>query len=133
MDTFSLQIVTPDRTPFSGEAVSVLVRTVTGDVEVLAHHADLLCAVGTGRAKVKTEAGERLASCSGGFLSVTGGSVCLAVTTFEFADEIDLDRANAAKERAQAALQTAADEAAIAIAKAKLSRALNRIRVAQMR
>lgn len=133
MTEFHLQIVTPDGISFDGMAESLLVKCEEGDVEILAKHADYFASLGTGRARIKTADGSRLASASGGFLSVTKNKVCLVATTFEFADEIDLNRAKAAKERAEKAISIAADDRALKIAKAKLARALNRINIVEMK
>ena len=135
MKEFSLQIVTPDKTVMDGKAVSLLIRTTAGDVEILAGHTDLLAALGTGRARIRTAEGEDIfASASGGFLSVAnGGEVRVAATTFEFASELNLSRAEAAKEKAEQALKEAKTATEIELAKAKLTRALTRINVKNMR
>ena len=134
MKEFSLQIVTPDKTAFDGKAISLLIRTTAGDVEILAGHADLLCALGTGRARIRTADGkDRFASVSGGFLSVSDGAVRVAATTFEFSDELDLSRAEAAKEKAENLLKNAKDRAEIDLAKSKLQRAFSRISVKMMK
>lgn len=130
MRTFHLEIVTPDGCAFDGEAESLLVRTDGGDVEILAGHADYLAALSVGRARIRGAGGDRIAAISGGFLSVDKKSVKLVATTFEFADEIDINRAKAAKEKAEAAIQRAKNDREILIAKAKLQRAISRISVA---
>ena len=130
MNPFHLEIVTPDGAAFVGEVESLLVRTDDGDVEILRGHTDYLASVGTGRARITVDGKERLASCSGGFLTVHNGEVKLVAITFEFAEDIDLARAKAAKENAEAALADAKDERAVSLAKAKLSRAMSRISVA---
>ena len=78
MKDFPLQIVTPDKTVMDGRATSLLIHTKTGDVEILAGHTDLLAALGTGRARIRTAEGTDIfASVSGGFLSVAnGGEIC---------------------------------------------------------
>ena len=132
MKSFQLEIVTPDGTSFSGEAQSLLVRTDDGDIEILAGHADFFATLGIGRARIKLPDGEdRFASASGGFITVASGKVSLAATTFEFADEIDLSRARAAAERAEKALSIAKSERDERVARAKLARALNRIKIAE--
>ena len=131
MKEFHLQIATPDGIAFDGMAESLLVKCEMGDVEIMAGHADLFASLGIGRARIKTADGERIASCAGGFLTVSGGDVRMIATTLEFADEIDLERALAAKESAEAAIKTSKDELAIEKAQLKLSRALNRIKVAE--
>ena len=130
MKEFHLQIVTPDGIEFDGMAESLLVKCEMGDVEILAGHTDFFASVDVGRARIKTKGASQIASCAGGFLSVSGGEVRLVNTTFEFANEIDIERAYASKEKATAAIERAENEKAVRLAKAKLSRALNRIRVA---
>ena len=73
---------------------------------------------------------DRHAACGGGFLSVEKGEVRLVATTFEYADEIDVARAEAAKARAEARIAAATEERDIKLARAKLSRALNRLHIA---
>ncbi len=126
---FSLQIVTPDRLIYDGEAERLIVRTLTGDVCILAHHIDYAAALVPGEASVVTADGERVAACSGGLLSVSDNQVRLMATTFEWQDEIDLARAQRAQEAAEAQLKTmSADDQNYALVEAKLKRALARIR-----
>lgn len=133
MKPFHLEIVTPDGAAFDGMAESLLVRTTEGDVEILASHADYLATVATGRTRIVIDGEEKFASSQGGFLSVTKGDVKLVATTFEFAEKIDLERAKAARDRAEEALSRAKNARDIELAKARLSRALNRINVAGMK
>ncbi len=134
MKSFPLQIVTPDKTVLDGEAVSLLIRTTEGDIEILAGHTDLLAALGTGRARIrKSEGPDVYASASGGFLSVANGKVRVAATTFELATELDLERARTAKEKAEQALRDAKTAKEVNLAKAKLQRALTRINVKMMK
>ena len=130
MKDFHLQIVTPDGIEFDGMAECLLVKCETGDVEILAGHTDLFASVDVGRVRIKTKDGSQTASAAGGFLSVSGGEVRLVNITFEFAHEIDVERAYESKEKATVAIERAESERAVRLAKAKLSRALNRIRVA---
>lgn len=129
MSPFSLEIVTPDGIAFSGEVESLLVRTDNGDIEFLKGHEDYFASLGIGRARILVGGESRYASAAGGFVSVSGGAVTLCATTFEFSEEIDLNRAKRAKERAESLLSKANDEKAINTAKAKLYRAINRINV----
>ncbi len=132
MNEFHLTIVTPDGTKFDGNATSLLVKTESGDVEILAKHADYFASLGIGRARVQANGENRLASSAGGFLSVKQNEVMLVATTFEFADEIDLQRAVLAKEKAEEAIARSNDDKAIMLAKAKLARAVNRINVSEL-
>lgn len=132
MKSFNLKVVTPDGLAFDSEVESLLVRTDDGDVEFLAGHIDYMASLGTGRARIKADGKDRYASVSGGFVTVTGGAIKLIAITFEFADQIDLARAKAARDDAKNTLASSKDDKAIELAKAKLQRALNRIGVAEM-
>ena len=82
---FHLQIVTPDRKVFDGEAEKIIVRTLGGDVCILARHIDYAAPLGIGEARVTdAEGNTRVAACSGGMLGVSGGEVRVMATTFEF-------------------------------------------------
>ena len=132
MREFHLKIVTPDGLEYDGSAESLLVRTEGGDVEILAGHTDYFAPLGIGRARIVINGERRLASSAGGFISVTKDGVMLVATTFEFADEIDLERAKSAKDKAEEDIKKASDDKSVALAKAKLARALNRINVADL-
>lgn len=131
MRKFKLEIVSPDGPEFTGEVESLLVRTDEGDVEILAGHADYLAALAIGRTRLIENGKERYASSAGGFLSVARGEVKMAVTTFEFADDIDVERARKAKEKAEQRQKNAKDSRELAVAEAKLKRALNRLNVSE--
>ena len=132
MKNFNLKVVTPDGLCFDSEIESLLIRTDDGDVEFLAGHIDYMASLGTGRARIKEGGKDRYASVSGGFVTVKGGEVKLVAITFEFADQIDLERAKAARDEAKAAISSSKDDKALTLAKAKLQRALSRIGVAEM-
>ena len=133
MRSFTLKIITPDGVKFSDECESLLVRTDDGDVEVLAGHTDLIATVGIGRARIRVGNDERFGAIQGGTLTVLSGAVTLLPITFEFADEIDTARAEAAKARAEEKLASAENPATEDIARAKLMRALNRLSVARFK
>ena len=133
MKEFHLQIVTPDGIFFDGMAESLLVRSEMGDIEIMAGHADLFSSLGIGRARIKTNGESRIGSAAGGFISVANGEVKLVATTFEFKDKIDIERAKAAKEKAEEKLKNAKSEKELTLAKAKLARAVNRINIASLK
>ena len=127
MNSFPLKIVTPDGMEFEGMAEEVVVRTTTGDLGILAGHINCVAPLGMGRATIITEGKRRYAACIGGLISVVGGNVTLVPTTFEWAEEIDADRAEASYQRAQNVLKDkAATETDIRLAQARLHRALVR-------
>ena len=130
MSTFHLKISTPDGLQFEGEVVRLRVRMIDGDVSLLANHMDYVSAVGAGEAAIVTADGQtRYAACIGGMLAMIRNEANLIATTFEWADEIDLERAKRAKDSAEARIAAANDERELVLAKAKLQRALVRIGV----
>jgi len=131
MSTFHLKISTPDGLKFEGDVERLRVRMIDGDVSLLAHHIDYVSAVGVGEAAVTTKDGQtRYAACIGGMLAMINNEANLIATTFEWADEIDLERAKRAKEEAEARIEAAKnDSKELMIASAKLQRALVRINV----
>ena len=131
MREFHLKIAKPDGLVFDGDAEAILVRTDGGDVEIMAGHEDYFATLGTGRARLTAKGSSRAAACSGGFISVKGGECNMIATTFEFADEIDVTRAKAAKEKAEEAIKRADSDRSLALARAKLLRAISRINVAE--
>ena len=106
MSSFALQIVTPGGQAFDGMAEKLFCRTIVGDVAILARHCDYLTAGGMGEARVTTEDGTvRRAACIGGMLSVAGGKVRLMANTFEWSEDIDAARAEAAEADARRQLE----------------------------
>ena len=130
MNSFHLTVITPDGVCFDGQAESLLVRTTEGDIEILAGHSELVAAIGIGRARIIADGKSRVASVSGGMLSVKGKEVKLVPITFEFKEEIDLERAKAARDKAEEKIKRAKNDGELKFAKTKLMRALSRINVA---
>ena len=131
MTPFRLKIVTPDGLIYDGQAEELLVRTTGGDVAILARHMNYAAPLGMGRAVVVSGGTRRTAACIGGMLSVSDGEVTLVPTTFEWADKIDLERAEAAYNRADKVLHNEnASQMDLKLAEAKLHRALVRKSVA---
>lgn len=132
MASFPLKILTPDGVAFDGEVKSLSCRTIGGQVELLARHIDYCTAVGMGEARITTEDGAvHRAACMGGMLSMMGGECRLLATTFEWADDIDVERVARSKARAEAVLsQKGIDKHEVELAEARLKRALVRGSVA---
>lgn len=131
MSSFPLKIVTPDGLIFDGEAEKLIVRTTSGDVAILARHVNYVAPLGMGRAVVVSNGERRTAACIGGMLSVVNGEVTLVPTTFEWADKIDVARADASLQRADQVLHSqSATDTDIQLAEARLRRALIRKNVA---
>ena len=131
MTPFPLKIVTPDGLLFDGEAEEILVRTTSGDVAILAGHINYVAPLGMGRATVVSGGNRRTAACIVGMLSVVDGAVTLVPTTFEWAEDIDLPRAEASLQRADKVLHDkTSSDTDLRLAEARLRRALVRKSVA---
>ena len=129
--TFPLKIVTPDGLIFDGQADKLIVRTTTGDVCLLARHINAVFPLGMGQAVVEFDGRRRSAACIGGMLSMVDGEATLVPTTFEWADQIDVDRARKSLKRAEGILaRKDASETEVRLAEARLKRALIRTNVA---
>ena len=130
MADFHLKIVSPDGVFFDGVAHQLSLRSIDGDVSVLAGHIPYLTAVGIGECRVYVGDEEpKRAACCGGLLNVTKDGVFLAPTTFEWAEDIDAERAEAAKQKALGRIENPKSDAAKKLAQIKLQRANLRLEV----
>lgn len=132
-NTFNLRVASLDGVEFKGLVRSVTCRAIDGDVGILANHRNYITAIGMGTARVVMEDGtERKAACIGGMLSMIDNHCSLIVTTWEWQDEIDIKRAEKARDRAEQNLKEMdMTEKEFKIASAKLKRALVRINTAR--
>lgn len=132
MSSFPLTIVTPDGVQFEGLAEALTVRTVSGDMGILAGHINCVAPLGMGLATVTVEGQKRRGACIGGMVSVLNGAVRLVPTTFEWADIIDVARAKLSEQRAKDVIaDKASTDTDLRLAEARLKRALIRQRVAE--
>ena len=131
MSTFPLKIVTPDGLIYDGSAERLIVRSSTGDLAIMARHINFVTPLGMGKATVIADGKRREAACIGGMLSVVDGTVTLVPTTFEWADKIDVQRAEASQHRAEDILHSKnSTDTDLKLAEARLHRALVRKSVA---
>ena len=131
MNSFPLTIVTPDGVQFEGRAEELIVRTVSGDLGILAGHINCVAPLGMGLATVVADGQKRYGACIGGMVTVLDGTVKLVPTTFEWADQIDADRAHDSEERAKSVLgDKTSSDTDLHLAEARLKRALIRQSVA---
>ena len=133
MATFRLQVVSMDGLEYDGEVQQIKLRTIHGDLAILARHMNYVTAIGMGTAKVVMADGtERQAACIGGMLSMMDNHCRVIPTTWEWDEDIDVARAMDAKKRAEEKLaQTNLDKVSRVKAEARLYRALVRINSAK--
>lgn len=129
---FPLTIVTPRSLAFEGEVTGVVVRTTEGDVGILKGHTNYLAAMSIGKLVIDQNGTKRVGAVNGGFISVIDSKAVVSAISFEWADEIDLERAQLSKEKAQKMLSSNEDGMA-ELAKLRLLRASNRINLHELR
>ena len=128
---FKLEIVTPKRVVFSGEVTSFSAPGVVGGFQVLKNHAPLLSSIDVGEVKFADIAGiESHYAVSGGVVEVHDNKVVMLAETAERSDEIDVVRAQEARDRARKRLAEKKSEVDFDRARVALFRALNRLKVA---
>lgn len=99
--TLHVELVSPERILYSGEAEMVVCRTVGGgEVAFLTGHAPFLAALETGVVRVKTPGGEEVAAVHGGFVEVRDDRVIILSDVAELAKDVDVSRAQRAKDAA---------------------------------
>ena len=131
MTDFSLKIVTPHGVRYEGKAQELVVRTIEGDMGIMANHINCVSPLGMGRATIVIDGQYRYGACIGGMVSVVNGEVTLLPTTFEWAEDIDTARAQSSEQRAKEIMENKTSTATdLKLAEARLKRALIRQNVA---
>ena len=129
-----LEVITPERKVYEDDVDMVVAPATEGYVGILPHHVPLFTTLGPGEFKVKKGGVEEVLAVFGGFMDVRADRVVVLTDAAEHAEEIDANRAQEARERAQQVLAagpaSAADEQR---ARAELQRALVRLRVSEGR
>lgn len=129
--TFNLEIVTPRKVAYSGRVLSFSAPGVVGGFQVLYNHAPLLSNITIGEVKIiDAQEKESHYATSGGFVEVHENKVIMLAETVERTDEIDTNRAQEARDRAQKLIADKRVEIDLDRAKVALQRAINRLKVA---
>ena len=126
MTPFRLEIITPEKTFFDGNTEQIIARTTVGDVGILNGH-EPYCAA------LMIDGKFRRAATSGGIIKVSKEKTVILVQSCEWAEDIDVARAEHAKQVAEDRMKAAAGDNEFRLAEAKLKRALNRIDAAHLK
>lgn len=130
MATFNLKVVTPSRVVLDKEVERVIVRTANGDVGILKGHINYVAPLSIGAMKVLTSDQEtKVAAIAGGIVKVDEKGTTILTNTCEWSDEIDIERAKKAEEKAKNYLENPTETHTVEVATLKLQRALNRINI----
>ncbi len=134
MAKLTVELVTPERHVLAEEDVDVVVAPgIDGELAVLPNHAPLVTELSPGVVVLRRGGDEDILAVSGGFLEVLGDTVTVLADTSERSDEIDLERAQAARDRALEAMSLTMTPTEVLEARIRLLRALARIRAANRR
>ncbi len=128
--TFNLRIISPTRIFFEGDVDMIEMRTTEGEIGVLAGHIPLTAILEPGLMRIKQAAGDREAALHDGFVQIQKDSVTILAESCEWPEEIDINRAREAKERAERRLKSGAKEIDSFRAELALKKALIRLDVA---
>ena len=131
MSLFHLDVLTAEQTVLSVDANALVATTVEGQVGILPGHVPMVALLAPGELMVRMGAESHSLAVSGGFLQVVAGGALVLADACERADEIDVERAEEAKRRAEDFLQAGTAEADSAVAEAALRRAITRLGVAE--
>lgn len=129
MSTFLLEIVTPERKVYAQEVEMIIVRGAEGEMGILPNHIPLVTTLQIAPVIVKRDRKEEVIAVSGGFVEVRKDKVVILAESAELPTDIDVDRANAAKQRAEQRLAHRRDEVDFRRAEMSLQRAMNRLNV----
>ncbi len=132
-DTFQLRLISPRKEIFSGQAEAVMLPGESGDFGVLSGHTKFVTALRPGELRLVARGKTQIFAVGGGFAEVHGQGVTVLADSLENQADIDVERAQRSIEKAKAGIKSAdlSEKYKIARFNARLTRALNRITIAQ--
>ena len=126
---FQLRIITPDRLFYEGEAEMVEFNTTEGQIGVLPGHIPMTVILKPGILKIYEPENEKEAALHAGFAEILSDKITILAEIVEWPEEIDVQRAENARERAEERLRTQAPDIDVMRAEIALQKALTRISV----
>lgn len=132
MKTIKVSVVTPDGPVYESDVEMVSTKAQSGELGILPGHIPMVAPLQIGAVRLKNGGKTDLVAVSGGFLEVRPEQVTILAQSAEQSDEIDIERAVRAKERAEKRLQEQKrDNIDFKRAELALQRAINRISVSE--
>ncbi len=126
---FKLKIITPDRLFYEGEVSMVEFNTTEGEIGILKKHVPTTVIISPGILTITEEDGQKEAALHAGFAEILQEEVVILAEIVEWPEEIDEDRAEKAKERAEERLRNKTSDIDVMRAEISLQKALARIEV----
>lgn len=127
MSDLTLNIVAPAKSVFKGEIKSITVPGTKGRFQVLKNHAPIVSTFEIGMIKVELNNSTNYYATGGGTIEVLNNTVTVLADSIELIQDIDIERAKRAKERAEQRIAERKDKIDLARAQSALERALNRL------
>ena len=127
---FKVEIITPDRVFFTGEADMIEFNTGDGQIGVYKNHIPLTTVLEPGVVVIHNDDQQKVAAVHAGFAEILGEKVTLLAELAEWPEEIDVNRAEAAKQRAEDRIAAKSETLDLKRTEYALHRALTRIDVA---
>ena len=124
---FKVEIITPDRVFFTGEADMIEFNTGDGQIGVYKNHIPLTTVLEPGVVVIHNDDQQKVAAVHAGFAEILGEKVTLLAELAEWPDEIDINRAEAAKQRAEDRIAAKSETLELKRAEYSLHRGLTRI------
>lgn len=129
---YRLAVVTPEKIIYEDDVKSLIAPGTDGYLGILSHHAPIITSLKPGKLTIKDSSGQEINfAVSGGFLENSGNRCTILADSAEFADEIDLKRAQESLERARQRIYDRAGEIDTGRAQEALDRAKNRVSLAK--
>lgn len=129
--TFHLEIIASDRIFYKGDCEHLVITAIDGLLGILAGHEPLVTSLPTGELKYMVDGEWRYAAISEGFIEVMPDRAVILAETCELPEEIDVKRAEEARERAQERLRQQQSIREYYETQSALNRAMNRLKVSQ--
>ncbi len=125
-NTFKVTIITPEREFYEGEATMVEFNTVEGEIGVLPKHIPLTTVIAPGICTITEAEGQKKAAIHAGLAEILPDKVTLLAEIAEWPDEIDVERARSAEDRARERLANKGEGVDVLRAEIALKKALVR-------
>ncbi|MDO4753908.1 MAG: ATP synthase F1 subunit epsilon [Bacillota bacterium] len=134
-EKFKVSVITPDRVFYDGETELIILTGTAGAFAVMRDFQPAVIPLKIGSLKIRNEDGSySAAACGSGLLTMSpSNEATVLLDSAEWIDEIDLERAIESKKRAEQRLNIESQEVDYVRAKAALQRAINRIKLSEMK
>lgn len=129
MSTFRLEVITPDKEFFKEEVEMVILRGAEGDMGIMKNHIPLVTPLAIGKLRIKINGTYKEAAIASGFVNIQKDKTIILTDSAEWPEDIDVERARKAKERAEQRLADSQAKIDRARAQAAFERAINRLTI----